>query len=802
MPCLFSGNYLSRVWYYCESETSLNKLRAMLAETRHQHWSSPDRNLTLDCQRDRTVEYGQQPASSPKSNFLGFEVDVELIWNNWDPGREFTKTLIIKNTQTKLQRTLFRPPLSKYFTSLARQKIVVRPGSSFSVPITFKPLDRCNYEDTVEFQSGFGSFQVTLRAPAPCHALKVPESVLMPLCAAHHSTQTTFVLKNISKLTTFFHWEYSQPFTLSPNEGKLKPGHGLDISVTFHPQEAVVHQQSVSCRFGNQADNLERCCSLLLQGQAKHPYLEFKAHTNQKKGLDHVPVLDFGGAAVGHTLHSHFEIYNPCPVPVCFTLSRLPGGIPLLGSVFRCDVTSAEVAPEAVFQWDVDCSGLSVFSIQPAEGTIPPQSHISLTVVYKPTQTSIHYRRVACLILHMEPVFINLVGNCPIEKPFQQLLESSKVHKHSFHTAATPNAEYFLSCLGGKDPPCSPPLLSVTPNTLAFNQKVFSLPENLSSQKALTITSHSKLKLRLEWTAAAGSSFSVSPLFCELPPRQSTSFRVKYHPKQLNALHGAQLECFAYPMENDEGNRRSVLPSCVTVKVVGHSYEPGRKHSVPRCSLQPCLVEFPPVNMASQRSVLLVNTGDLPLTFDLNSELDQALAQAASLVVVPSCGLVPPQSHQILSLRTIPTEDSPEEGLTVQLHFNASKYTQIIDVCGEGSLSHCSTKELWRLLSLKDLNESLQFSPCPAELTYSTPTRHRSDTSSRRKTQPRRHSPARRKGQATVMKNKDGQPILPTQDIVAQNPVSHPNLQDARLWVTSLGLRGTQHTFPKGRACC
>uniref|UniRef100_A0AAV2JUS2 Uncharacterized protein n=1 Tax=Knipowitschia caucasica TaxID=637954 RepID=A0AAV2JUS2_KNICA len=48
-----------------------------------------------------------------------------------------------------------------------------------------------------------------------------------------------------------------------------------------------------------------------------------------------------------------------------------------------------------------------------------------------------------------------------------------------------------------------------------------------------------------------------------------------------------------------------------------------------------------------------------------------------------------------------------------------------------------------------------------------------------RKTQPRRHSPARRKGQATVMKNKDGQPILPTQDIVAQIPVPHPKLQDA-----------------------
>ncbi len=50
----------------------------------------------------------------------------------------------------------------------------------------------------------------------------------------------------------------------------------------------------------------------------------------------------------------------------------------------------------------------------------------------------------------------------------------------------------------------------------------------------------------LVWTAAPDSSFSVSPSSCDLPSLKSTSFRVTYEPKQLNTLHGAQLECFAY----------------------------------------------------------------------------------------------------------------------------------------------------------------------------------------------------------------------------------------------------------------
>lgn len=107
---------------------------------------------------------------------------------------------------------------------------------------------------------------------------------------------------------------------------------------------------------------------------AKYPYLEFKCPTNGKRE-EHIPVMDFGCVAVGHTLHKHFEIYNPSlvsvvhritkvhnkwlpnyftfvssQVPVSFTLSRLSGGITLLGSLFTCDITSAEVAPGASVQ--------------------------------------------------------------------------------------------------------------------------------------------------------------------------------------------------------------------------------------------------------------------------------------------------------------------------------------------------------------------------------------------------------------------------------------------------------------------
>lgn len=55
---------------------------------------------------------------------------------------------------------------------------------------------------------------------------------------------------------------------------------------------------------------------------------------------------------------------------------------------------------EAIYQWDLDCSGHSVFSIHPASGTVRPHSHTTLKAVYRPAQPIAHHRRVALLILH------------------------------------------------------------------------------------------------------------------------------------------------------------------------------------------------------------------------------------------------------------------------------------------------------------------------------------------------------------------------------------------------------------------
>nr|XP_019945243.1 PREDICTED: cilia- and flagella-associated protein 65 [Paralichthys olivaceus] len=729
----------------------------------------------------------------------------ELVWEDWDLGKEFTKTLVLKNIHNKRQKLHLRPPESTFFIILSPQIILISPGMSFSIPISFRPLQRCEYEDSIEFQSKEGSFQVRLQATIPCLALEVPDSVLLPLCAVQHSSHTTFLLKNASKLQTSFQWVCAAPFQLSPDHGLLKPSQECHITVVFQPQEALVYQQQASCRFGEEGDKAESCCTVLLLGLAKHPCLQLRNPAAKEEKEQGGPVLHFGSVAVGQNLQKHFDIFNPSPVTTSFSLSRLSGGVPLLGSEFSCDVSTGKVAPggslratvtfspavvdtvsveylslkcrgadnedllkltgscigpkvslsssvldfgcvkdgqavvqtvalvnsspvETIYQWDLDCSGHSVFSIQPASGTVLPHSQTTLKAVYRPTQPIVHHRRVACLILHRDPLFLDLIGTCHSElqqpailKPEHLVLyklhwyrghsppdslsamqqdhnvdldqqglhctleESNQRPDSSTDVLKTPMEEFYQSCLGCMDPlsssSSSSPHVSVFPSELLFNHKVPSfVSTSSSSSQSVSITNYTRGKLSLVWTVAQDSQFTVSPSTCDLAPLKSTSFRVTYDPKQLNTLHGAQLECFAYYKMEDQRMVERLLcpPWCVTVRVIGHSFQPGKEHFIPCCSLKPPQVVFPGLSAVSYQTALLQNSGDVPLTFCLDLSSNPALARSVS--VVPQCGLIQPGLHQIFTLRTTPTIKSPRQGFCLQLQLNAAKHTRELTV--------------------------------------------------------------------------------------------------------------------------
>ncbi|XP_028296374.1 cilia- and flagella-associated protein 65 isoform X2 [Gouania willdenowi] len=720
--------------------------------------------------------------------FAGLEACPELVWDNWETMKDLTKNVVVKNIGNDLKKLLVRPPRSSYFSVLTSTKLIISPGMSVSIPVTFKPCKMCDYGDTLDICGRDGKFHVKLFASLSYHNLEVPSSVTLPLCAVQHSSHASFILKNLSIRQTFFQWKSVTPFQLSPEQGLLKPYEECLISVTFLPQEALAYQRQSICWFGDNAERANKRRYVLLQGLANDPYLQLRNLGNQAQ----ISSLHVGSVALGQPSQESFEIFNPSLVTASFSLVRLFDEPRLFGFEFTCDVTKGEVEPGgsqrvtvtyspssvdsnsvefftlqtkgglnhpqirltghstgpkvwaspsvvdfgcvqegesavrtlelvncsaavAVYQWDLDCTGNSVFRMQSAGESVLPHSSITLQVVYGPSQPGAHHRRVACLLLHGEPVFVDLLGTCHSElqqpvilKPEHLMVsrgpgnpegagnasqQSSrgkseeqdvsfpveKVHREVDRTPMMSTMEEFFQsshgCMDAASLSSSSTLqhVSVVPNELVFDHK------GKPTSTCVCITNHSSLKLSLVWTVSKDSPFSLNPSSDELAPLKSTSFKVTYNPKQLNTLHGAQLECFAYPQNAVTGKQQVCLPWCVTVRVIGHSFQPQQKHFLPVCSLKPPTVVFPPMSATSYMTVLLQNDdAGLPLTFCLDHNSNPALAESVS--VVPSCGFIEPAGRQILTIRSTPTEDSPVEGSDLTLELNAAAFTKELRV--------------------------------------------------------------------------------------------------------------------------
>ncbi|XP_016378792.1 coiled-coil domain-containing protein 108-like [Sinocyclocheilus rhinocerous] len=615
----------------------------------------------------------RSPLKRTQNCFFGVETWAELVWEGWEPGREYTKSLFLRSIHGKLQKLTFRPPASKFFSTPFPQTILLSPGTSYSLPVTFQPLENCEYADTIEFQGKEGTFHVSLRAVIPHHALEVPDTVMLLPCAAQHSSQTSFLFRNSSKLQTGFRWFVDPPFQLSPETGQLKPGEECRVTVELKPQQALVYQAEACCAFG---DDGESSCTVLLHGLSKYPHLQISS-MGQEEGCK---VLEFGSVAVGDSLERHFEIYNLSTVSTTFSLTwlRRPA---LMESVFCCEVHEGKIAPNSVlkvpvcfspltvdsisvdylsltcpgavskdllkmsgtcigpivslntsvldfgcveegtevthnvqiinssavlahYQFDVDTGSHSVFSIDKPCGSLPGSSKLTLHVKFRPYQPIAYHKTVTCLLLHREPLFLDLIGTCHSE----QLKPAVLTPRHL--------SIYRMNLLRGLT--CYP-------------------PDILSS----LLDEH---KLKLDDS-------------------------------------GALLIQEVLRDHRNVEDRTLCPPWCLTVRVSSHSFQPGKEHFIPNFSLQHPKVVFPALRQVAYRSILLQNTGDLPLIFRLDPE------ECPSVCVLPPSGLVPSGSHQILTFRCTPSPDHPAS-IPLTLHLNASpKHTQVLNVAVAEKLS-------------------------------------------------------------------------------------------------------------------
>ncbi|XP_028409059.1 cilia- and flagella-associated protein 65-like [Dendronephthya gigantea] len=277
----------------------------------------------------------------------GIEVSEGIQWKGWEPGGEYTKQITLKNIQVKTQKIIYKVPDTRFFTTLYPKPVILTCGTSFTLPVTFRPLEKDQYEDKIEFQTKDGSFAVPIRAVLPKADLLVPKMLTFGMCAIKDTCELSFKLTNPSEVHTPFKWMVREPFSLSPSTGSLAPKTSCVIKATFSPKSGLVYNGTAVCHFGDLAEQMEK--SVDLDGIGKYPHIMVRnssSSVGQKSTTSNTgeTLVEFATVAAGFTAEKTIHLHNLSPVNASFQVLQ-PSSISNLEKVFTCSQYHGIIAP-------------------------------------------------------------------------------------------------------------------------------------------------------------------------------------------------------------------------------------------------------------------------------------------------------------------------------------------------------------------------------------------------------------------------------------------------------------------------
>ncbi|XP_076448439.1 cilia- and flagella-associated protein 65-like [Babylonia areolata] len=276
---------------------------------------------------------GISPTNTDKRIVHGIEVAQQIVYQGWEPGKEYTKNIVLKNVSVKTQKIKFSAPKTRFFTTLYPKPLSLSAGTSFTLPITFRPLERVRYQDGISFTSKEGEFVVPVQAVLPKTVISVPDTLDFMMCAARDTATVTFNVINTGDLDTTVEWKTKEPFTIEPSEAFLKYRATCQFTATFIPEMATVYELEAVCLFGMEK---KQCVTVTMKGIGKYPHLLVSASgkPSSNLGRDNLEaVINFGPVPVGSKNTKWVELYNLSPVRAPFRVDHA-GGLNYIDRVF------------------------------------------------------------------------------------------------------------------------------------------------------------------------------------------------------------------------------------------------------------------------------------------------------------------------------------------------------------------------------------------------------------------------------------------------------------------------------------
>ncbi|KAF7993666.1 hypothetical protein HCN44_010261 [Aphidius gifuensis] len=177
-----------------------------------------------------------------------------------------------------------------------------------------------------------------------------------------------------------------------------------------------------------------------------------------------------------------------------------------------------------IYQFDSLQSIQSPFQLDKSSGTIKPNSSISITVTFSPTEKKVYINHLACLILNEAPIFIELYGYSGVSfnKDYQNSLEASiSSNSNQFN-------RYFIDSNIRHNHQIPP--LSISKSYFIFETNGSRSPK---SQK-ISVTNHCKEDIFFQWNQISNNIFYIIPGFLTIHGNETNHFELFFNPNENN----------------------------------------------------------------------------------------------------------------------------------------------------------------------------------------------------------------------------------------------------------------------------
>ncbi|XP_069312434.1 hydrocephalus-inducing protein homolog [Eulemur rufifrons] len=167
----------------------------------------------------------------------------EIIFQNYTPCEVYEVPLVLRNTDKIPRMVKVVEESSPYFKVISPKDTghKVAPGVPSTFRILFMPEENKDYAHNLTCVTEREKFIVPIKARGARAILDFPDKLNFSTCPVKYSTQKILLVRNIGKKDAVFHIKTHRPFSVEPPVGTLNVGESMQLEVEFEPQSVGSH---------------------------------------------------------------------------------------------------------------------------------------------------------------------------------------------------------------------------------------------------------------------------------------------------------------------------------------------------------------------------------------------------------------------------------------------------------------------------------------------------------------------------------------------------------------------------------